>query len=449
MAGDGELPQVGFSARLIEVAASAGIVKNKGKSINICILLDSDSFYYPFVGGIEKHCYELSRKLISKGINIFLISRKNDRFNETSFIPHLSNIENFYMKRIPPGGTFKGHGWNALIPMVEYIIRMIILLIKHNKSYDIIMISGFKILSFPAILVAILTNKKSILKIESPEELTTEVSEESLNTMSIVKSSKTIRFVNKARSVLLRKMDYIVAISEEIDGLLIKRGVKKHRIVIIPNGIDIDKLRPVKYEKKQTIRNKLSLPAEKTIFVYTGRLTYNKGIMLLVQAWEKVKKRYDDIYLLLIGPGKGSHRSCEEELRKFLNEHNLEDSVSITGEVADVTEYLQAADIFVFPSEYEGFSISLLEALACALPSIATRVGSAPEIIINRKNGILIRSRNELELEEAFYWLLSNKEQWAMIGNNARQSIIEQYSMDVVANKYVSLFEDLKGQLNP
>jgi glycosyltransferase involved in cell wall biosynthesis len=208
-------------------------------------------------------------------------------------------------------------------------------------------------------------------------------------------------------------------------------------------------LRPVKYEKKQTIRNKLSLPAEKTIFVYTGRLTYNKGIMLLVQAWEKVKKRYDDIYLLLIGPGKGSHRSCEEELRKFLNEHNLEDSVSITGEVADVTEYLQAADIFVFPSEYEGFSISLLEALACALPSIATRVGSAPEIIINRKNGILIRSRNELELEEAFYWLLSNKEQWAMIGNNARQSIIEQYSMDVVANKYVSLFEDLKGQLNP
>lgn len=421
------------------------IERNHGTSKNICILLDSDRFYYPFIGGIEKHCYELTRKLTSKGINIFLISRKNEALNESAFIPHLSKSVHFHIKRIPPTGTFKGQGWKALFPMIEYVTRIILLLLIYHRSYDIIMISGFKILSLPAILVAKLSNKKCILKIESPDELTTEVSEESLDTMSVSKSSILLRLVNAARNAILKNMDQVIAISQEIEGLLTARGVQEQRISVIPSGIDIDRLCPIRKEDRAALRIQLGLPEERMIFVYTGRLTYNKGALLLVHAWKQIREKHDGIHLLLIGPGTGSHRSCEEELRTYLREHRLEDSVSITGEVPDVTKYLQASDIFVFPSEYEGFSLSLLEALACSLPTIVTRVGSAPEVVINKFNGILIQPRNRKELEEAFHWFLGNRDQWEIMGNHARRSVFEQFSMDTVTNKYVSLFEILLG----
>jgi UDP-glucose:(heptosyl)LPS alpha-1,3-glucosyltransferase len=118
--------------------------------------------------------------------------------------------------------------------------------------------------------------------------------------------------------------------------------------------------------------------------------------------------------------------------------------VSLAGEVDNVHSYLQAADVFVFPSEFEGFGISIIEALACGLPAVVTRVGIALEIIETYKNGILIGPKNPQELHQAMDWLLEHRDLWGTIGMNARNSITEKFSMDAVAGKYLEMFLELQ-----
>jgi glycosyltransferase involved in cell wall biosynthesis len=117
----------------------------------------------------------------------------------------------------------------------------------------------------------------------------------------------------------------------------------------------------------------------------------------------------------------------------------LEQKVSLTGSVDNVYEYLQASDVFVFPSEYEGFGMSIVEALACELPTVVTRVGVVNEHIRDRENGILVNSQDQQGLQTAIEWLLDHKGLWTAIGENARKGVVEKYSIEVVAEKYLEM----------
>jgi glycosyltransferase involved in cell wall biosynthesis len=142
---------------------------------------------------------------------------------------------------------------------------------------------------------------------------------------------------------------------------------------------------------------------------------------------------------LLLGSGKGSFDSCEEELRDYLRDHRLGSTVAFAGEVDNVHEYLQASDIFVFPSEYEGFSLAIVEAMFSGLPVVATRVGSAPELIEDRYNGLLIGPKDAAELRAAIEWLLENRERWATMGERARESVLDRYRIESVADKHLDV----------
>ena len=176
----------------------------------------------------------------------------------------------------------------------------------------------------------------------------------------------------------------------------------------------------------------------------TGRLIGSKGLLLLLEVWSELVEHNRDIQLVLVGTGAGSHDSCESELRAYVKSHNLEDSVLFTGEVSNVNEYLQASDIFVFPSEHEGFSLSLVEALACGLPSVVTAVGEAPELIENYKTGILVNPKDKQDLKGALNWLLHHKDSWAAMKQQARQRG-EQFSLETIADRYYELFLKLLG----
>ena len=216
-------------------------------------------------------------------------------------------------------------------------------------------------------------------------------------------------------------------------------GVKTEKILSIPNGIDMFKFSPVSYKEKIIIRKKLSLPENKIIFCFTGRLSKAKGIMLLIQVWKEILLKYDNIKLLLVGSGKDAAGNCEVELQEYINYYYLKEKVFITGNVENVDEYLQASDVFVSPSDYEGFGLSIVEALACELPTIVTKVGIAVELIHNHENGVIISPKNQAELLTALEWMLENKSLWPVIGKNARKSV-EKYSIDAVADKYIEMF---------
>jgi glycosyltransferase involved in cell wall biosynthesis len=352
---------------------------------------------------------------------------------------------NISVRRIPPRDDLKGKGWEALGPILLLLIRTFFLLIRTARRYDIILVFGLKVLSIPAVLVSMLTQKKCVIGVQTPIEVWGEVSAESLQKMHLSPFSIPLKLWRRMRNMLIRRVDRFIAASSEIGRELMGVGVNPQKIRCIPNGIDTDKFRPVPGNEKLRMRQKLSLPVDKRLFIFTGRLAASKGLLLLIQVWNELVQKHPDIHLVLVGSGKGSFDNCEDELKDYIKLHRLEQSVSLTGDVDNVHEYLQASDVFVFPSEYEGFGMSIVEALACALPAVVTRVGVAREHIQDRENGILINPKDEQGTQEAIEWLLSDKDLWATLGMNARKGIVEKYSLEAMTEKYLGVFRELCG----
>ena len=124
------------------------------------------------------------------------------------------------------------------------------------------------------------------------------------------------------------------------------------------------------------MRGRLGFPAGRTIVLYVGRLSRAKGVMMLIEAWPDLIVKHPDAYLVMVGSGSDSWDDCEGEIVEYVREHALEAHIAMVGHSNSVHEYLQGADLFVTPSDYEGFSLTLVEALGA--PSRWSRPRSAP-----------------------------------------------------------------------
>jgi glycosyltransferase involved in cell wall biosynthesis len=121
----------------------------------------------------------------------------------------------------------------------------------------------------------------------------------------------------------------------------------------------------------------------------------------------------------------------------------LEGHVIFTGAVQNVPEYLQASDLFIFPTENDAFPSSIVEAMACGLPVITTPVGAIKTIVSNQKTGLLIQPGNGEQLFQALDVMLYNEALASRLGRAARKSVQDLYSAETVTKKYLALFQGL------
>jgi glycosyltransferase involved in cell wall biosynthesis len=404
----------------------------------LCLL--TETFYPAVVGGLEIQAYQMAERLHARGQELFVLTRHINPGSAAH--DHVGSIEVF---RIPPRGVLKGLGWRALGPVLAMEGRVLYWLVRHANRYDLIMVHGIKVLSIPTVLLSMIRFKTCIIKIDSPYELTEEISTESLRKMRISRSSLPLRAWRAARRLLLQQADCFVAISPEIRDGLIAHGVSARRIHSIPNGIDTTDFRPASPGERTDRRRALSLPEHQTILMFVGRLCTSKGVMMLARVWEELVRSHDAIHLVLVGSGEHSFDGCEAELRGYLDTHGVDQRVSLPGAVTNVSDYLRAADLFVFPSEYEGFGLALVEAMACALPVVTTRVGIAADVIEDRRTGMLVDIGDAAGFRNAIAWLLDHRDEWRAMGNRARHTVETRYGMDAVAERYLELFAELHG----
>jgi len=197
--------------------------------------------------------------------------------------------------------------------------------------------------------------------------------------------------------------------------------------------VDTDRFSPVSPDRKLDLRNMLELPSDMTIAIFSGRLVPGKQVDRLLVAWEKLQKDYPRSVLVIAGSGEEENR-----LRQLAG-----GNVRFVGQVDDVVPYLQASDIFVLPSAAEGLSNAMLEALAVGLACVATSVGGTPDVIEDGVNGLLIPPEEPDELQSALAKLLADDALRCQIGQQARGTIQERYSLERTANKLVSLYTSL------
>ena len=242
---------------------------------------------------------------------------------------------------------------------------------------------------------------------------------------------------------LLSYASIIISPSEYyIDGSKFLRKYR-NKIVVIPNGINLHDFE-IPYSKEEC-RKKLGLPLDKKILLFFGYLSPYKGPDVLVKAMPKIIRDVPDVELVFAG--KGVMREELEMLSKVLG---IEKNVRFVGFVDDDLKalYYKAADIFCLPSTMstESFGIVNLEAMACGVPIVASKIGGIPDVVKDGENGLLVQPRDSEVLADAIICLLENEDVRERMGKSGRERV-KDYSWERIAEETEKVYEMvLKGK---
>jgi glycosyltransferase involved in cell wall biosynthesis len=393
----------------------------------ICLLTET---YHPLVGGGETQARTLAEGLVAQGWQVLILTRRHD-----TALPRREIVGNVPVYRIGPSGAAHWKKWGLLFSAAPALWRL-------RREYDLIFVSGFRVVGVTAVLLAKLLGKKVILKADSLGEMSGDFFTGGLARFGLHPNSLLFRAFLGLRNRILRRADRFVAISTVVAEELQAHGVSAGQIERIPNSVDNGRFHPVSEPEKLALRRQLGLPVEAQIVIYTGRLVRYKGLPFLLKVWREIQDQSNDAYLLLVGAGGLDIDNCEAELRDYITAHQLQESVGLTGNVRNVAQYLQAADIFVFPTENEAFGISLIEAMACGLAVVSTAVGGLKDLVDHEQNSLVVEVGNQQQLQHALETLLCTPALRQQIGLSAYESVQPTYSTPIVMRRFQDLFQE-------
>jgi L-malate glycosyltransferase len=214
-------------------------------------------------------------------------------------------------------------------------------------------------------------------------------------------------------------------------------GVREKQVEYIPNGVDAN-TRP----KNNAARRKmLGIPSESRIIGTVGRLDELKGFSYLIEAFAVIRARIKNAVLVIVGGGM-----LEEQLKELAKKCGISSSVLFLGEQSNVSEILVWMDVYVQPSLCEGMSNAMMEAMAAALPVVATRVGGTRELIADGKTGWLTVPKDVQGLVEKIMYILDHRQIALAVGKAAYEHVKAEYSIERMVSSYESLFLRLISQ---
>jgi len=241
-----------------------------------------------------------------------------------------------------------------------------------------------------------------------------------------------IRVLDKISSYFA---DHIITVSKDLEHHMIqeiKLPPKKIRTII--NGVNTETY--CDRGKPEKLCEEFGLQSTDKIVGTIGRLAEIKNHPFLIRSFEKVKRVWPESRLVLVGSGP-----CEETLKSLTADLGLSDSVIFTGNRNDVGDLYQLFDVFVLSSFSEGTSFSLLEAMASGVPPIVTNVGGNPGIVKDAVNGYLVEVDDDQALADKIFGIF--EQGGADLANNARQFVIDQYSLENNLQQYMDIYRSI------
>ena len=370
---------------------------------------------YPSVGGVQIHTLRLAQSLSARGISIFVITRHLEGTSE------FEKVGGLPIYRVRDRANLGKVGSS-----IAFTVGALRLMAHLRHQYQII--HSHKVIS-PAtvgLLGKDLFGKKLIVNPHSSSLAG------ALADLMHHRLSGPLRL-----AWMRRRADCFVAISQQVYQDLDDLGMHAERIVTIPNGIDTCRFFPALPEQRAALRRALSLPPG-LLVVFTGRLEPVKQVDVLLRAWATVVDHCPNSHLLILGDG-----TERPHLQGLAGDLGIDEHVLFRGFVDDVVSYLQCSDLFALPSKSEALPVALLEAMACAKPVVASRVGGIPDIVQDRVNGRLVTPGDAQELGQAIVHLLTNGSLCQRLGRRARSDILNGYSMEQVTNRFIDLYRAL------
>lgn len=221
------------------------------------------------------------------------------------------------------------------------------------------------------------------------------------------------------------------------------------QIRTIANGVDCERFKPIEREDRDALRERLSLPKDTFVLCYAGYLGGRKGTDVLLGTFMLLSQRLPNIHLLCVGNFSPTYET-DEALKAYCQENGIDPIIvdhpglHRIGRVDDMEAYMASSDLFLFPSRREGFGTVQIEAMACGLPCIVNYLPGVTEDIYPEDTvGLVLRNLDPKVWADAVVELLDDPERRARMGQAARRSVEEHFSIESVADQYIRLYEEL------
>jgi glycosyltransferase involved in cell wall biosynthesis len=233
-------------------------------------------------------------------------------------------------------------------------------------------------------------------------------------------------YVKNSSKFILKNANAIIALTDHMRKKL--NSIHSRDIYIVPNGISLEQFKEISPDLTNEARTK------KILFV--GRFHPVKGVKYLIMAMEKVHEEIPDARLILVGDGKE-----RDMLEKLAENHGIRESIDFIGEVPHkkIAGFMNNADVFVLPSISESFGMVNLEAMACGLPIVASRVGGIPNVIKDEVHGYLVEAKKPDEIAEKLLLLLQNTQLRMKISQRNKEDV-KAYAWDNIANSLEKIY---------
>ncbi len=414
--------------------------------------------FFPVVGGAEARAMKQAYQLRELGHEVIIVTlRHQKKWNK------LEDMDGIKVIRL--GGIYTRQRTLRLGRLGHFPIDLLtfVKLWHLRDHYDIIHSQQLSTLSGSATLISKLTGKPHIISIASAGPGREQTKEDAiLMADTLVDKLSDTSFLKityddivasgfsglKETAIggglileLIRKSEaFYHILSSRSRAYLTSNGFPANRIVRIPNGIDTSKM----YPKPEMRPNPAG--AERDI-VCVARLSFPKGIDVLLHGWYRMMREPAEWRsqlkprLLIAGAGE-----LQDLMERIARELEIEDSVVFLGLVKDVVPLVQGAWGFVLPSRWEGMPNALLEAMACEVPCISTRVSGSEDIIEDGVNGLMVEPEQPAALAVALRRIIEDTELAQQLAQNGLETIKRDYQLSRVTEQILELYDEALGR---
>lgn len=403
------------------------------------------TLFYPSIGGVENHVYNLSREFVKKGYIVKVINPVINLTNTTVY-----DLDGIEINKISVGTKkdelkylkYKEKSSDNIIGMINGYKRKYFYNKFKDKVYNYI-ISDIKENMYDE---TIIHQHDFISSIRLSKKLSKKYNIIFTNHTGEFLFLKKLPMNKLPISFLTNHFKYILAPSNELADF---KGIREDSTYsFLSNGVDTERFCEISESEKNKLRNKYDVPSDKIIIFSPRRWAPTKGIIYLVKSIKDLKN--ENVIFMFGGNDYSDYPEYREEILKYVKENNLESKIKLLGNIdyKVMDEYVKLSDIIAIPSLMEAISLSALESMACGKPVISTNVGGMPQIIKPLKTGILVDPKNENQLADAIDLLVNELDLRKNIGSNCRKFVEERYSWKIIADCTEEVYLKYKNKIN-
>jgi glycosyltransferase involved in cell wall biosynthesis len=380
----------------------------------ISLLLVSHS-YPPVIGGSEVEAQRICAALIKRGHSIKVVCAGGTPMPDTQDWTD--------PKGVPV--RIYGRHWKGALKDLVFAFRVAAMLVNERRNYQLVYFLMQGLHLAVGLPVARLLKKPILMKISS----------------SIVIPFLTTSISGRMELGGLRRWArYVMILNDGVRQQAIDHGFAPQKLVWMPNPVDTDEFSPADPAERSRLRAKFGVPPTAPVILYCGRLAEIKALPSLLDGFSSASVKYPEAVLVLLGDGPDRGALVEQAKRLQLREENIR----FMGQVdpSQIPLWTKMSDIFALVSHSEGFSCALAEAMSTGLACVVSDIPANRQLIQSGEQGFLTPVGDSEAIGAAIVRLIEEPRLRERMGQNGRQTILENYSIKLVVDRYEVLIRD-------